>query len=387
MVKPKIALIPSAFKTSSLKPQLGTDFTVSRNSEASRINSDGFLEFVGANVPRLDYTFTSYPELLIENESTNELKYSEDFTQSDWTKNNVTVSGSQYNHITNRNDATKLTNSGTTDSYLRQTFSTGSGSSTFSVYAKKGSLDIVELRCLSLTSLDPYAQFDLRNGEVLFVETGYSAKIIELRDGWYRLIMTMNGALSNYSIHAGKSNDDSGGFVYIYGAQIELKNNESSYIKTTTASLTRPKEVVTSSNIGTSSEGVLFVKSKAIDTGTSRLISISDGSLSNYIYIEYRPTSGRVAGAFSGISFLEHIIGDTSVPLNIAFRYKANDFSLWINGVKVAESLSGNLDDVTLNRLNFCSYDNSSDIFESRVSVLQYYDTYLSDKQMKELIY
>ena len=90
MAIPNLAMIPSGYKAGTLYSVLPTDgvgdFTVTRASgNASRINKEGLIEFMGADVPRLDYSGGGCPVLLTEPQSTNIITYSEDFTQSFWT--------------------------------------------------------------------------------------------------------------------------------------------------------------------------------------------------------------------------------------------------------------------------------------------------------------
>jgi hypothetical protein len=81
MANPSLAMIPSGYKAGklySVLPQDGTgDFTVSRNSVATRVNKEGLIEEMGVNVPRLDYSDGGCPVLLTEPQSTNYHTYSE----------------------------------------------------------------------------------------------------------------------------------------------------------------------------------------------------------------------------------------------------------------------------------------------------------------------
>jgi hypothetical protein len=95
---PKLALIPSGVKASkvySVLPTDGTgDFTFSRAGAATRVNSEGLIEEVLTNVPRLNYPMidgvvSGCPSLLLEPERRNLFTHSEDF--SIYVKNNVTV--------------------------------------------------------------------------------------------------------------------------------------------------------------------------------------------------------------------------------------------------------------------------------------------------------
>jgi hypothetical protein len=75
MANPSLAMIPSGYKAGklySVLPQDGTgDFTVARNSVATRVNESGLIEEMGVNVPLLDYSDGGCPVSLTQPQSTN----------------------------------------------------------------------------------------------------------------------------------------------------------------------------------------------------------------------------------------------------------------------------------------------------------------------------
>jgi hypothetical protein len=93
MTNPKLALIPSGYKATKVYSILpsdgGGDFDFDRaNGYASRVRKDGLIEEVSNDVPRLDWLNSNCPSLLLEQSRTNLITYSEDFSQSIWTKTN-----------------------------------------------------------------------------------------------------------------------------------------------------------------------------------------------------------------------------------------------------------------------------------------------------------
>ena len=102
MATPKLALIPTGYKAGkvySVLPESGVgDFTFTRASEATRINSAGLLEVEATGVPRLEYPLidgvvNGCPSLLLENQATNLITYPISFGNSYWTKSGASIEG------------------------------------------------------------------------------------------------------------------------------------------------------------------------------------------------------------------------------------------------------------------------------------------------------
>jgi len=88
--------IPSGYKAGTLysvKPNTAAgDFTVSRTSTATRVNSDLQLESMAANVPLLSYD-GGCPYLETHDAITNLIEESNDFSNAYWTKSGATIEG------------------------------------------------------------------------------------------------------------------------------------------------------------------------------------------------------------------------------------------------------------------------------------------------------
>ena len=125
--KLRFAFTPSGgYKAGALYPIVPNDnvgnFQVVRNSIGTRVNKDGLIEVMDANVPRLDYSDGGCPKLLTESNQANRIHYSESLNL--WEKSgNVTTTTGQ---ISPKGDssAVKITTS-TTQDFLRNTAFTG----------------------------------------------------------------------------------------------------------------------------------------------------------------------------------------------------------------------------------------------------------------------
>ena len=99
MSNPKLALIPSGYKSGkvySILPNDATgDFDFDRASEGTRVRKGGLIEEVTNDVPRLDWYDSNCPSLLLEPQRTNGFTYSEQFNQSVWFKSSCTITTNQ----------------------------------------------------------------------------------------------------------------------------------------------------------------------------------------------------------------------------------------------------------------------------------------------------
>jgi hypothetical protein len=97
-----VVLVPSGYKSGKIYAQkpLTTDgqLTFTRASTATRVNASGLIESVASGVPRLDYTNSSCPKLLLEPQRTNLAFYSEEFNTSPWsTLGTITITANAIN--------------------------------------------------------------------------------------------------------------------------------------------------------------------------------------------------------------------------------------------------------------------------------------------------
>jgi hypothetical protein len=134
-------------------------------------------------------------------------------------------------------------------SYLRQTPTIPNDSATYtaSVFAKAGTTGKLYMR-LALTggTTPPFGAciFDFTSKTWTLAGSVYQGGYTELTDGWFRLWLQIdNNSTGNvtfdYRIGATDTSVGSTGTVYLWGAQIETGTFLTSYIPTTTATVTR----------------------------------------------------------------------------------------------------------------------------------------------------
>jgi len=392
----------------ALKPIDGTaDFTVVRASVANEINSDGLIEEVVANMPRFDYTDGTCPSLLLEPQSTNLITYPLSFDNASWTKSGATVvSGQDAPSVDNPTSAFKIVED--TSTALHQITKTASTSVetkyTLSIRVKGTDRNIaIQYYSYQLGATVINVNFNLVSG-VITTTTGTNGKITALADGFYEI-----SASSSIDVLVGTglvyirledgitkvyTGDGTSG-VYIFGAQLEALSYATSLMLPVTegSTTTRLKDEVSKSGLSSyinSVEGTLFVEMAALaDDGTNRIITISDGSLDNSVWVTYTTVSNNIRYVLKVDSvdsaLLDTVVSDVTQNSKIAVTWKLNEFKVFIDGVKTGEDLSGGtFADGILNTLEYQRSD-ATLAFYGKNKQLQVYKTALSDAELVTL--
>ena len=182
--------------------------------------------------------------------------------------------------------------------------------------------------------------------------------------------------------------------IEVYGSQVELNASyATSYIPTSGSTVTRTADVC--NNAGTSAtfnstEGVLFFEAAALaDDLTNRGFALSDGTSSNACRIYYANSTNNIRFFFTvgGAAQVIKSINLTDITdyNKIAFSYKANDFKIYINGVKVAEDTSGIVP--SANTFSKLSFDRGygGENFYGKTKQLMVFNEALSDEELAAL--
>jgi hypothetical protein len=215
------------------------------------------------NIPRLDYSLGGCPNILLEPQRTNLATYSEQFDDASWSKINSSVTANADISPDGYTNADRIYDNATSGQHrVGKNISVVSATTyTFSVFAKKGSLRYCYLFTVAGGASDRY-YFDLQDG----VSITAGGKIEDYGSGWYRISAQVTAAATGNELFAfNLANSSSNptysgtgtGYHMIYGYQVEAGNYATSYIPTTTASVTRNKDTtvekdLTSFGIGNS---------------------------------------------------------------------------------------------------------------------------------------
>ncbi len=389
--KASLAQIPSGVGEDTLfsvVPNTSTgDFAYTGATNGTRVNKDGLIETIPANVPRLNYPLLNgvvqnNPVVLTEDNMTNNFTYSE--SNSGKTLTNVTLENNMGVAPDGSYNALKMTENTSNGRHRFQTptFSvSGSLKYAISFFVKKNS----ENRYVFInagTLLNASGSFDLDTGAT----TGNVQLFETYPNGWYRIGIHAQPSSTNTNVafiqmQKGTSDEDyvgDGSSCFLWGFQFEENfNGQTSYIPNlSSGTTTRAADTTTDAQAEFNSlEGVLYVNAKAGNTDNisdTVAFTLSDGGSSqNEVQISFNLLNNNIIGRC--------IIDGSSIPLvstaitknsdvrtfsKIAYQYKNNEYKMFFNGFKAGEvNYSGIFDEGDLVEANFKGIYSGNDFY------------------------
>jgi hypothetical protein len=354
-----------ATKLYSIIPTNGNgDFTVTRATTATRTNSSGLIESTPINEPRLDYSLGSCPNILVEPQRTNLALRSEEFNDILWVKLRASVTNNTTSSPSGETNADTISvTSGGSASYFGQLVTTTATTINVSIYCKYINQQFIQI--WSSSSATAYANFDIQNGVVGTVgANASSAQITNAANGFYRLSVTLTVPIAainfRFSFAASStsaynpSEGVAGRQFYAWGAQFESGAYQTSYIPTTTASVTRNADVISKTGISSligQTQGTIFAEikvSKLLGAVSRYIFHVSDGTADNRIYVAFgSAASNQIRGRIFFGGVLQCSINSSTITstgtYKLALAYNNNDVVLYINGVQVGVDTSATI--------------------------------------------
>jgi len=419
MQDPSLVVVPYRYKATKLYSEIPIsgigDFTVGRLLDtATRVNSNGNIEVVNANIPRLDYYTTGgtagCPALLVEPSAQNLATYSEDWTNYWSTALNVTwstgnVTGTTDPYGTNVADAMFETSA--TDNHATfADYSVVNGTTyTFSFFVKP-----IIARNVRINGSANFPQqttdVNLSTLAISGVGSG-TCRVLNFGNGWARVSQTYtatgsgNGRLIIYSMSGttqsfqGSTNNG----LYFFGAQLETGSVATSYIPTTTAPITRNADVISVSGavsgcIG-QTEGTIYAEVDSRNQQAGRIVSfqIAGTAGSGQIRID---TVGaalrcRLINA-SGTSVFD-VTSSPSMSLGInkmafAFNAAASGIVVALNGTIITTGTAAGSTVHNATQLTIGGQDSIagfSSFYNDRIRSLAIYTTRLTNAELQSL--
>lgn len=231
--------------------------TFSRSSGGTYLDSDGVLKTASADIPRIEYDANgNVLGLLVEESRVNLVTYSEDFTDSSWTKTGTaTVADSSVTTPDGQQNGFLLEAIGT-DRIEETPSTTITGAATVSVFAKYDNVPYIQITILDPSANGQRQWFKIQDGTLgssAAVGTGKNlvgASITDMGNGFYRVSLSVDGFSGQtarcliYLARTDSSFDSaSGDSAVIYGAQLEAGAFPTSYIPTSGSTATRAADV------------------------------------------------------------------------------------------------------------------------------------------------
>ncbi len=325
-------------------------FTVTRTGVATYIGSDGLIKTAVNNTGRFEYdpVTRALRGLLVEDARTNGLLYSQDFSQAAWSKTNVTV-GAAVMAPDGTMTAQKLTATAAVATILSQTWAATDTRAAFSVFIRRGTAavhDLVLRNDTTATNLIT-ATYTWATG----VLTGTGARLMEtLPGGWLRIELATNAGITagnTLRTYAGFSGNvaTAGASLYSWGCQVEAGAYATSYIPTTSATVTRPYDQIIATSLPwfQESEGTFFAEwlvrrpFTGADGFNRRVVQWGDGTTNNRGILYFQSTDGAPlgliqVGAVNQATFSQ-AGGGNGVVQRSALAWRAGDFAWSANGV------------------------------------------------------
>ena len=368
------------------------EFDFARGSIATYVGKDGLIKSAASDVPRIDFKDNTKGALLLEPTRTN--LWTNSNLSSSITLNGLTRTLNQSVSPSGDSDANLFNETATTGTHRFYRLDIPSTSTDFSMsfFAKKNGINIIRIVAQGGTK---FADFDLSLG-IVNAESGVNSSVIEdYGNGWYRCIInvTASGWVGLYALNDSSQNSYLGNVskgVYLYGAQLEEGSYATSYIPTSGSATTRLADVCNNSGSAqdfNSEEGVLYAEIAALaNDGTFRFISLKNNTTVDIIRIGYITTSNRIEiqNYKSGVLFnsFNYEVQDVKTNSKIAFKWKDNDFQLYINGLNVLSNTSVTAwGSGVFQSLQFDQH-NGGNAFYGNTRDLRIYNTALTDQEL-----
>jgi hypothetical protein len=354
----------------------------------------GILE----DMPRLDYSGgATCGSLILEPQRTN-LVYQSEYLGA-WSAANCTLTANSITSPEGVVNSFKITENSAASTQHRVSLGSIGGSSatyTMSAYVKNSSGTRMAYIDMGLVT----AHFNFTT-ETIYSATG-TADWEDVGNGWYRIWVTSNSAISVGTCYVGLSvnnnetySGDGTSAIEFYGIQLEAGGYPTSYIPTYGSSVTRSADACSKTGISSligQSEGVVYVEydQKLINQGiTRRIFALSDGTTSNRITAYINSANGidfyvRNSGGDLFLDQASSPIGNTKGVHKIAAAYKNGDYAVYLDGVEIISGAGTAGTIPACSRFDLGSQIGSNDLYEPMMQSLLF-PTRLTNAELASL--
>jgi hypothetical protein len=339
---------------------------------------------------------------LVKSAVTNLLLRSEEFDNASWTKTASSITPDDTTAPNGFNTADKIIDTAVNTTHFAQQTITPVASTayTYSCYLKAGERTQGAVGLTGAGNADSVVLFNLSTGTYIST-TGIAPTAFSIAfagNGWYRCSITWTTAstatmgarsfVANSNTITFAGNGTSG--IYLWGAQLETGAFPTSYIPTTTTTVTRAADVasITGSNFSSfynQTEGTVFAEGAILNTGNNRFIAdITDSGVNEEIGF-YWSTGFNSLVNDNGVAQANSFGGTVTANSRTlhSFGYKLNDFQGYGNAVALFSDTAGTLP--TVDRLTIGSRVNSTFWANGTIKRLTYWPTRLADTTLQSI--
>jgi hypothetical protein len=291
--------------------------------------------------------------LLVEESRTNLLLQSNGFDTT-WTESSSSITAASGTAPDGTNTAWELKDTvdgGPTPHAIVQSYTgwTSGTTYTFSCWMKAGTLTeggFIFTSAVFGAVLN--ARFNLTTGALISASTGVTASSVLYPNGWVRVIATATATATdtgNFSIRimdgSTSYQGDGTGTILIWGAQLEAGSFPTSYIPTTSSTVTRAADVASISGSNFSSwyrqdESSAFVDFtlNGVNTGNNFVYDFSDGTINEEIFLNYQDSgNARWVARVASVQVTQDQSGAGLPRVKHAFGMASNNYMAARDGI------------------------------------------------------
>jgi hypothetical protein len=385
--------------------------TFTRASSGTYVGSNGLIKTATTNEPRFDHNPTTGESLglLVEEARTNLLLRSEEFDNASWSKTNSSAIANSITSPDSLLTADKLVEDTSAGGHVFVQEISGlpdNTTYTASVFCKAAERNWVAVTVVDKLGILNRVWYNVATGvqgTTNGTVSAFSATLFS--NGWYRLAVSAStstgagaggvrvslGTADNTAAYTG--NGTSG--IYLWGAQLEAGAFATSYIPTTTATVTRAADVasITGSNFSSwynQTEGTVFAEFGPYGNGgastNAGIAQLDGGSSANSIRMFGGSTVSPVLDVTVSSANQAYISAGaltSSTISKITAAYKVNDFARVFNGPNIGTDASGTVP--TVNQMLIANGSGGVGSLNGTIKRLAYWGTRLPNNILQQI--
>ena len=338
--------------------------------------------------PRFDYDpVTLAPKgLLLEEQRTNLMTWSDDFSNVVWNKlASVTVTANTITSPDGTSNADTIESAGAAQVIYQTATVTANTVYTASVYVKLGTMLVSEYKI---------AIYNATAGAFIAIDITPTAVVSS--STWTRIDYTFTTPVGCLSVrfYPVRITATVNATVYLWGAQLEAGAFPTSYIPTTSASVTRAADnaSMTGTNFSSwynQSEGTMVCSSDSPQTTTTAAMNwyLTNNTVDN-VMINRKNLSNTISNAVVvGNVAQGDIASGTTISANTvvrsAFSYKLNDLAISVNGASIGSDNLANIP--TVEKLFLGSNASAGQVLNGHIQSIKYYPRRLANGDLQRL--